>query len=369
MDKSALGGRLADAREVAGMTQEGLGRAVSLDGTAIAGLEMGKRELNTAELISIANVLGRPLSYFVSPSVPAVVSRRSSPNLGHETTRELDIELEMFAADVRTLLEMKLITPPLRFDGSGTPNDHQAAEKMANDARSRLGMDSQPIVDLGESCQHLGLYAFSARLAKGGPDGACVEVDSGHDRLGAAVINGTAPPGRRRMTLAHELGHWLSGDAYDRQASPDSERMINSFAVHFLAPRAGVLSVWNQDPGRSDLDRALTVGAVFRLSWSATISQLKNLEIISPASYRALRDYEPRRGDYARLSLSWTDELGDPYVSPGFAASCLNAYVSGELTAHRVIELLRGILSVDDLPERKKLTLEDYRSAFVDHDA
>lgn len=54
-----------------------------------------------------------------------------------------------------------------------------------------------------------------------------------------AVVNGDTDSGRRRMTLAHELGHWLCGDAYDVWARDDRERMLNSFAIHFLAPRAG----------------------------------------------------------------------------------------------------------------------------------
>ena len=42
------------------------------------------------------------------------------------------------------------------------------------------------------------------------------------------------------MTLAHELGHWICGDAYDGSTGDDHEKMINAFAIHFLAPRAGV---------------------------------------------------------------------------------------------------------------------------------
>lgn len=90
-------------------------------------------------------------------------------------------------------------------------------------------------------------------------------------RLDDPAINGDLDSGRRRMTLAHELGHWLCGDAYDAVAGTDSERMIFSFAIHFLAPRSGVVRAWNSRADWSNRDRALAVGAAYHLSWSATV--------------------------------------------------------------------------------------------------
>jgi hypothetical protein len=170
------------------------------------------------------------------------------------------------------------------------------------------------------------------------------------------------------MTLAHEFGHWLCGDAYDSQASLNSEKMINSFAIHFLAPRGGVHAVWDQREDWRIRDRALAVGASFRLSWSATLGQLRNINLITLDEHRALSEDEPRSGDYLRLSLSWADELASPYVSPGFAAACLNGYVSGRLTSDRTIELLRETLAKSDLPRQDAPSLDDLRSSFAGHD-
>jgi hypothetical protein len=169
------------------------------------------------------------------------------------------------------------------------------------------------------------------------------------------------------MTLAHELGHWLSGDAYDQSASSDDEKMINSFAIHFLAPRAGVQEVWSRHPAREIRDRALAVGAEFRLSWSAAIGQLRNLGLIDSEQRTALAVDEPRYGDYKRLGLSWTDELAAPYVSPGFASACLNGYVSGRLTASRSLELLRGTMIESELPRQQSKTMDDLRTSFPTH--
>lgn len=368
MDKVMLGQRLAEARDLAGMTQESVARAVGLDRTAIVLLEKGERNLKVPELVQIAQTLGRPLSYFVEPPVPAAVSRRSAPHTAHDSTRALDVEIDQFAADVRGLLELGLLPPVTRTADARVPRTHAEAENVAAALRREIALDALPIDDLGRACQAFGLYTYAAGLGEAGPDGGCVEVDVDSGELGVAVINGDAGCGRRRMTLAHELGHWLFGDAYDTQASPDNEQMINSFAVHFLAPRAGVTKIWSEHSEWSVRDRALAVGVAYRLSWSATISQLRNIDLLSHEERDRLSRIEPRSGDYLRLGLSWTDELEDPYLSPDFIAACLKGYTSSKFTEARVLELLRGLLSASDLPEVEPPSLEDLRRSFPGHD-
>ena len=356
MDKVLLGQRLAEARDLAGMTQESVAREVGLDRTAIVLLEKGDRNLKVPELVDIARVLGRPLSYFVEPPVPAAVSRRSSPQASHDSTRALDVEIDQFAADVRGLLSIDLLRGAVRDGNSRTPRTHTEAERAA----VRFRRD-------GRVCERLGLHTFAASLGESGPDGGCVEILGDSGAAGAAVINGDAGAGRRRMTLAHELGHWLFGDAYDTEATSENEKMINSFAIHFLAPRAGVTCVWSQHDGSPLRDQAMAIGVTYRLSWSATIAQLRNIDLISLEDREWLSRNEPRSGDYLRLGLSWKDELQSPYLSPGFVAASLTGYTSSRITKERVLELLRGILSVEQLPAEEPPSLEAFRGSFEGH--
>ena len=122
-----------------------------------------------------------------------------------------------------------------------------------------------------------------------------------------------------------------------------------------------------QESGPADPRRALAVGAMFRLSWSGTVGQLRNLGLVDSRQRATLIDDEPRSGDYKRLGLSWTDELASPYVSPGFASACLNGYVSGRLTESRCLELLRSTVEEPDLPRQQPLTLDDLRPSFTTH--
>lgn len=101
MDKLALGARVVQAREDASVPQESLAQTVGSDRTAISRLEAGERKL-----VATAEALGRPLSHFVEPPVPAAVSRREDSGQAHETTRALDATIEDSATDVRTLLRL-----------------------------------------------------------------------------------------------------------------------------------------------------------------------------------------------------------------------------------------------------------------------
>lgn len=363
-----LGQRLSEARDLAGMTQESVARAVGLDRTAIVLLEKGERNLKVPELVQIAQVLGRPLSYFVEAPVPAAVSRRSTPHAAHDSTRALDVEIDQFASDLRGLLALGLLEPVLRDESARVPRTHAEAESAAASFRRKAGLGSEPIADLGRLCERFGLHTFAAPLGESGPDGGCVAVDAEGGALGAAVINGHTGSGRRRMTLAHELGHWLFGDAYDTEASLDSEQMINSFSIHFLAPRAGITKVWSEYAEWPLRDRALAVGVAFRLSWTAAISQLRNVGLISHDERDRLGANEPRSGDYLRLGLSWDDELEARYLSPAFVAACLTGYTSSKLTESRVLELLRGMLTVDDLPAvDASSSMDGLRRSFEGH--
>ena len=55
-----LSSRVAEARELAGLTQEQVSAATGLGRTVIAKIEAGSRKLAAAELVVLAEVLDRP---------------------------------------------------------------------------------------------------------------------------------------------------------------------------------------------------------------------------------------------------------------------------------------------------------------------
>ncbi len=65
-----IGRRIQRAREEAGLSQEELARALGITQSALSNYELGKRRLYLANLEQLANVLGKPLRYFMEEDTP-----------------------------------------------------------------------------------------------------------------------------------------------------------------------------------------------------------------------------------------------------------------------------------------------------------
>lgn len=349
-----LGRRVAEARDDAGLTQAALAERIGMERTQLVRVEKGERKITVSELAALANDLGLPIDWFVSDSPPAVLSRRRDLADAHASSRLLDLAVDRAARDAQFLLELGI----LQCDDNpvaSIPTSYQEAELLADALRRRVGAGDGPLPELGAVVEQLGLLWFSEELGELAGDGACVEVSgTGSSRLGIAVVNGSSEPGRRRWTLAHELGHFVVGDAYagDHPAG-EAERYINAFVAYFLMPRAGVGRLWNEFGDEGPRRVAMAVSARFQVSWSAACNQLRNLDRISEEERSRLADGQPpRRGEFVSVGEGWPQDLLPPSVPPDYSRRVLRAFAEGDLTADRTIELLRGTLDVADLPPR-----------------
>jgi transcriptional regulator with XRE-family HTH domain len=241
-----LGRRIAQARQEAELTQAELGRAVGLDRTAIAKLETGVRKVSATELLAIASALDRPIDWFVFESPPSVVSRRSDALTGGRS-RLLDRWIDRLARDTAFLVEQGILADAEERPSLALPSDVEGAEILAAEARNLMMAADGPLCDLQRASERVGLLAFSLDLG----DAAYVEVGN----IGVALVNGCIDPGRRRFSLAHELGHHLFGDAYAPEitisGSDDMERLINAFAIHLLLPRGPSLKCGRHWQGKT----------------------------------------------------------------------------------------------------------------------
>ncbi|NMO04017.1 ImmA/IrrE family metallo-endopeptidase [Gordonia sp. TBRC 11910] len=359
MDGKTLGERIAAERIRHGLTQDNLAGRVGIERTALGKIEKGDRKVSALELVNIAASLETPLAWFVRDPLPAVIGRRTDAAPSHETTESLDRALELFAGDVASLITSGVITSVDDRPAWDTPQSYLDCERIAGEVRAHLNVGSGPLYELAGIAEQFGLYSCSLPLGGGGADGALVWVNDG---CAAAVIDGSVKPGRRRMTLAHEMGHWLFGDMFDSKAD-DAERMINAFAAYLLAPRAGVTEMWNRHARDQVRDRAIRVAGTYRMSWSAVLLHLRNLNLITEDQYRSLDGRTPVSGEFARLAIPRdTDELRAPSLSPTMTAKIVDAYVDRRMPAARVVELLRDGLTEDELPPQRLETATDYAS-------
>ena len=356
-----LGVRVAEARELAGMTQSDLGTAMNLDRTAITKIEAGKRNLGAVELVRLADALRRPVDWFFSESPPSVVSRRVDPNV-RGVSALLDARVDWIARDIDYLLQVDEL-PGFERLVSGPPESVKDAEEAALALRRHLDQLIGPLLDLQSLAERIGLFAFSLDLGPKGGDAAYVAVED----VGVAVINGRQEPGRRRFNLAHEIGHHVFQDAYAPEVgvSPqdDTERLINAFAIHLLLPiddARGLLEEFGPDVRLA----AVAAGVRYRMSWTAVCAQLRNGGLVDAGTYEDLVSRSPSRVDYIELGEQWQPEMEAPAVPPKYGRRVLSAYRRRKLTAERVTELLWGTLALSELPAQVELSVEAYRREF-----
>jgi Zn-dependent peptidase ImmA (M78 family)/transcriptional regulator with XRE-family HTH domain len=356
-----LGRRIAEAREASGTTQAELATSVGLERTALVKIEAGTRKVSATELVAVAHALGRPVDWFFAESPPAVVSRRRDPAVGG-FSRRLDLALELAARDVAFLTDRRILAYAGRV-ARKVPESFEDAENLAQSIRAEVDQPDGPLLDIQSVSERLGLLGFSLALGPDAGDAAYVEVGD----LGVAVVNGTTDPGRRRFSLAHELGHHLVGDAYEptpRMGAADTERMFNAFAAYFLMPRSAVRNIWNEFSGQSTRLAAIAVAVRFSVSWTAACNQLRNIGLIDARERERLIANDLRRGELLEFGERFAIELEPPAVPPDYARVVINAYRARRLTPDRTVELLHGTVTESDLPEPEKVSLEQLRSEF-----
>lgn len=359
-----VGGRVLDARRAAGLTQQQLAGRLGLDRSAVTRVERGERQLDALELVRLADALDRPVEWFVSAPPPVLASRREG-RADAVDADVLDGALELVAGEIQLLLDVGELrgadTPSL-----DPPTDMAEAEVVAVEARTLLDAVDGPLLDLQARCEHVRLYAYALDLGPPPVDAAYVRLG---ENAGVCVVNGAVDAGRRRFNLAHELGHHLFADEYAAdfavgQAPSDRERLINAFAVHLLMPRADLTDRWHSLRALDDRQRLVCLAAEYRVSWTAAVGHAATLGLIDQVARGVLSAHRPTRVDYLELDVMVHEELQAPAIPPGAARAALRAYRRHLLGGARVVELLHGTVTSDDLPEPAALPIDALRDDF-----
>lgn len=99
-----IGRRIQKAREESGLSQEELASALGITQSALSNYELGKRRLYLANLEQLANVLGRPLSYFMEEEKQPNDGDSRKQASGDEVTSEIIGLLDSLSHEERVQL-------------------------------------------------------------------------------------------------------------------------------------------------------------------------------------------------------------------------------------------------------------------------
>jgi transcriptional regulator with XRE-family HTH domain/Zn-dependent peptidase ImmA (M78 family) len=357
----AIGERLRRTRLITGISQAELGQRIGLDRTMVAKIEAGTRRIGALELTQISRVLDIPIGYLLEP-VPPVMSRRSGVALEDfdsevaRHTGRMEIALAAWLRDIRQLIEFGTLSPPSLLVSDRPADSEGAAREIAIWVRGVLGYGFEPVVSLAELCERAGQFVLVTEVPG---DGASV-IDG---EVAAAVVSRSGDPGRRRATAAHELGHLVLGDEYSNDlgvhvSRAEREEVIDAFAAELLLPGRVFTDIAAGSSGisRSEL---VELAARFRVSWTLALRQASRAGVLDSDARRAMAGNRPTRSEFMD-AVGWVPQpdLESVRVPPGFAHAVLQAVRQFLITPQRAVELMRGQVSLADLPVDDEADIE-----------
>jgi Zn-dependent peptidase ImmA (M78 family)/transcriptional regulator with XRE-family HTH domain len=244
ISQAELGARLKRAREVAGLTQDQVGREIGVPRSAVALMEGGSRSVSSLELDRLAFLYGRDMRAFFANEFG---SENALAGL-FRTNRDIAEDPEAVNALRRCMAVGRELTNLERL--VGIDRDPAAAVHYNLPApRSRFDAIRQggeaPVTDVTELLEKHGVRTAI--------------VDLPEDISGLTIVDSEAGPFvaanrrehllRRNFSFAHEYAHVLLDCDSAGRISRGSERAdllevrANSFAASLLLPDVGVREV------------------------------------------------------------------------------------------------------------------------------
>jgi Zn-dependent peptidase ImmA (M78 family)/DNA-binding XRE family transcriptional regulator len=304
IDAKTLGERLRRARLTAALTQQGAADTLGFARTTVVAIESGARRVGPDELRRFAEVYSTSTGRLLAADavhVDLAAKFRKLETAGERTGVAEAIALLSRLATGAIELERSLgvsFTPdyptPLKI------NPRQVlvqAEDAAVNLRQRLGLGLGRLPDPFEFLElDLGLRIFVRPLR----DGAISGLYAYDPEVGACVlINGNHPALRRRQSLVHETGHFISdrshADVLDEKVTPASvdERFARRFGPALLMPAPTVRARFEQivnAVGELNVRELVLLARQFGVATEAMCRRLEDLELVANGTWGYLKD-------------------------------------------------------------------------------
>lgn len=314
--------RIAQLRELAGLTKTDLANQLDVSPAAIAQWENGTKNPTAENIAAISSKLRVPMALLLRPRPPEFQYKGplTFRSWADAATRKANRRAAAFAelvAEIYLWLESKVSFPAAAIPDLSYGSD---IEEAAVECRRAWGLGNRPILKLAELLESKGIVLSATSFG-----------DARFDAF-SCVVNGRpfillgedkGDRARSRFDAAHELGHLVLHQHLSETdfAAPDirsrAEEEANTFASAFLLPTptfaADVLS--------GSLEGFLKLKAKWGVSVQAMAVRAHDLEIISDVQYKALFRQMSFRG-WRKARKEPLDEIV-PRMTPSLAVKGL----------------------------------------------
>lgn len=325
-------GRVGDVilvlRRAADITQEGLAEKLGITQAALSRYENDLREPDEEMLCKLAEALGVTPAFLghefrMHGAIAADAHMRRQKTTKPSDWKRVEARLNRLRMHSSFLLERV----PFRSQQhviQVDPDEHPPAE-AARMLRAAWRMPIGPVKNLIRWVEAAGIIVVEEDFGTHRIDG----MSQWAGEHAVIVLNGVIPVDRKRLTVAHELGHLVLHSTY---VDADVEEQANAFAAEFLMPQHVI------EPELSNI----TLGKLsdMKLEWGVS------MQAIFERAYRMGKvSAEDRQRFYRQLnSRGWkTREPGTdliPAETPELASSIGRTLDKSGLTDREIRQLI-----------------------------
>ncbi len=319
---SDLGDVLVTARRAKGLTQEELAHKAGVTQGALSRYESNLRSPDDEVVERLANALDVTPSLLLrggrlrgAMAVDAHMRRRATAKA--TVWRQLEAQLNMYRLHAHTLFEeVSLLaeqTIPTFDPFETTPED------AARLTRMQWKLPVGPVRSLIGWLESAGCLVLESDFMTARVDGLSQWVDD-HPLV---YVNRRSPTDRKRLTLAHELGHLI---LHSESMTNDPEGEANRFAAEFLMPDEVIRpQLRNLSIGHlSDLKREWMVSmqALIERAYSlGTLRQGDRTNLYKRLTARGWRTNEPLSDQLPQEVARLPEDIGEALLQRGLRAS------------------------------------------------
>lgn len=315
-----LGTVLETARRARGLTQSDLAELVGTTQPSIQRYENNLREPDSEVLLRISECLGVTPSFLQHASRPegamavdAHMRRRSTAPA--TLWRRLEAELNMTRWHISRLYEeislQATLTVP-QFDP-----EVYSPEDAARLVRTQWRLPMGPVRNLTSWMESAGILVLEYDFGSPKVDGLS-QWAGDHPII---VLNAQVPTDRKRLTLAHELGHIV---LHTNFAGDNMEDQANAFAAELLMPADTIRpQLRNLKVGQIiDLKRVWGVSMAALVERAHTLNQMtkdQRASFYKMLNARGWRTFEPASDEIAQEEPQLAKTIGREMLASGLS--------------------------------------------------
>lgn len=270
--------KIVAAREARGLTQAELAARLGMSQPTLSKLESGVSTKVPPELhVRLVEHLGFSKTFFVQrdrlfgTGASELVHHRKRQSTSAKLLQRAYALMSIQSLQVSRLLQsldFECKVPHVSLDEHGTP------ENVARAVRAMWMNPPGPISNVTETIERAGAVVFVREYDSPRIDGFSMWAPSQPPLF---FLNSALPPSRRRLTLAHELGHVVMHLA----PSSTMEEEANRFAGEFLMPERDIRP--DLIAARLTLPRLAELKQKWKVSMAAVLMRASHMQTISPA--------------------------------------------------------------------------------------